>query len=284
MRVETDTMEEYHARDDVSSSKFKTAITQGYYAYKLLYVDRVYKMKQTPSMRRGSDFEDALCGRVELAFVPDGLKLNTKAGIAFKEENSGKLIVSPADRSFFTYGIDNIRKHPSAWSLIERSEEQVVFREKYEGLPGIQARPDWWCEKTRCAPDLKTCENLSRFKYSVEDFKYHVQAAFVRAASGHHDTKHPLIVSEKRFPHRCQVVWLDDDYVEAGTRIMHRGLRELARCFADDIWPLIEQDAITLHPPEKTMAELNTGVVNGADDFDLVFGSIDGSGAAADPN
>lgn len=282
MRVPTDTMEEYHARDDVSSSKLKTILGQGARAYELLYVKRVYKMKRTPAMQRGVDYEDALCGRVELAFVPDGLKLSTKAGIAFKEEHSGKLIVSPGDRSFFTYGLDAIREHPVAWPLIEHAEEQVVFRAKYEGLPGIQARPDWWNEKTRCAPDLKTCENLRRFRYSVEDFMYHLQAAFVRAASEHPDTRHPLIVSEKRFPHRCQVVWLDEDYVQAGTAIMNRGLRELARCYKDDLWPLIEQDAITLHPPEKTMAELNMGVVDGADDFGLVFGTLSGSGAAAD--
>jgi hypothetical protein len=282
MGVIEESMEAYHAHPAISSSELKTALHRGPRAFKILHRDRLHTPKQTASMKTGSNFEDALCGRAELAFVPEGMKLNTKAGVAFKEEHEGKIIVPYADRFLFTDGIDNIRMHHVAGPLIENAIEQPVFRRPYPGLPGIQSRPDWWQPNTLCAPDLKTTQSLKGFKYSVEDYLYHVQAAFVRAASGFEETIHPLIVLEKKIPHPCRVVWLREDYVRAGTEIMKRGLDRLARCFEEDTWPLLEQDVITLAPPEKTLAALEMGGLDEDASFDDgAFGS--GGGAVSAP-
>lgn len=276
-------MEAYHAHPAISSSNLKTLLHRGPRAFKVLHRDRVHIPKQTAAMKKGSDFEDALCGRAALSFVPEGMKLNTKAGVAFKEEHEGKIIVPHADRFLFTDGIDNIRMHKVAGPLIENSIEQPVFRRPYAGLPGIQSRPDWWQPHTLIAPDLKTTQSLNRFKYSVEDYLYHVQAAFVRAASGFEETIHPLIVLEKKVPYPCRVVYLREDYVLAGTEIMKRGLELLARCFEEDTWPLLERDVMTLAPPEKTLAVLSGGSHEDVCFDDGAFDSGDSVGPAPAP-
>ncbi len=241
-------IEEYHARPDVSSSKLRSLIKSGARAYQLLYVLRKTKQKTTPAMQKGNDFEDALCGRRELAYVPDGLKLSTKAGIAWKKENEGKIVVSNSDRTLYEYGLENLREL-GEWGLVEGAVEQPTFRRSYDGLPGLQSRPDWYHVKKQTMIDLKTTESLDRFRFSVEDFMYHVQADMFRRASGYQRASHVLIVCEKRFPHRCRSVWLNEDYLKLGAAICDRYLEKLAKCYEQDIWPLVEIDSITLGPP-----------------------------------
>lgn len=254
-----ESIEDYHAREDVSSSKLRTLLTQGPLAYREMYIDRSFVPKRTAAMKKGNDFEDAVCGRIEVAVVPEGMKLSTKAGIAFKKENEGKLVVGAADAGLFTKGVGNVRRKMEEYGFLTDVVEQPTFRAEYAGLPGIQARPDWWTPGLNCAPDLKTTDRLDRFHYSVEDFMYHVQCAFVRQASGIENTRHAFVVVEKKYPFPCRVVWLHEDYVRDGMELMKRGLDKLASHYQNDTWPLIEQDSITLFPPERTRQHLHLG-------------------------
>ena len=248
MMITDEDIEEYHARTDVSSSKLRSFIKAGPRAYQILYVLRKIKQKTTAAMKKGNDFEDALCGRREIAYVPDGMKLSTKAGIAWKQENEGAIIVSNSDRSLYEYGLQHLREL-GEWSLVEGAVEQPTFRSEFAGLPGIQSRPDWYHVEKGTMIDLKTTESLDRFRFSVEDFLYHVQADLFRRASGYEKTAHVLIVCEKRFPHRCRAVWLNEEYLNLGRAICDRYLEKLAKCYASDLWPLVEIDSITLGPP-----------------------------------
>lgn len=248
---------DYHANKSVSSSNLKTLLTKGPYAYEQTHVLRRFEFKQTAAMKRGADFEAAVCGRVDLAVVPKGMKLNTKEGIAFKKESVGKLVVSNQDRLLFTEGVANVRrvldKH-HLWGV-----EQPTFRRPYLGVPGIQARPDWFVEKTGFSVDLKTTESLSKFRYKIEDYMYHMQAAFVREASENGKTRHPLVVIEKSYPFPCRVVWLDESYVKNGLDLMKRGLDKLAAHIRTETWPLLEQDSITVSPPERERSYVHLG-------------------------
>jgi hypothetical protein len=252
-----ETNEEYHSNKSVSSSKLKTLMTKGAAAYEQLYLSRSHVPKQTAAMKKGSDFEDAVCDRIELAFVPDGMKLTTKEGRAFKDENAGKLIISTADRGFFQQGVGNVRRVLDKYSLW--GDEQPTFRRPYDGLPGIQARPDWFVKSKSFSVDLKTTESLHKFQYKIEDYLYHMQAAFVRVASGIDATQHPLVVVEKSFPYPCRVVWLSEDYVRDGVDLLKRGVDKLAHHYRTQTWPLLERDSITIQPPERVREYLHLG-------------------------
>ncbi len=251
--------DDYHLAPQVSNSKLSTYLRRGAHAYEAMYVSRSYVRKPTAAMRKGSDFEDAVCGRAEVAVVPEGMKLSTKAGIAFKEENAGKLIVGAADAGLFTKGVDNVRALMDEKGFLTGAVEQPTFRADYPGLPGIQARPDWFVPSTGVAPDLKTTDRLDRFHFAIEDYLYFMQAAFVRRSSGISDLRHPLVVLEKKYPYPCEVFWLTDAYVRDGLDLMDRALEKLASHYKSGVWPLIERNEVSVSPPDRDRWFLHMG-------------------------
>ncbi len=252
-------IDEYHASRFVSASKQRTFTQRGPRGYWLEYIyDGGRRSEPTDAMKVGQCFEDAVCGKPTHVLVPEGMKLTTKEGRAWKAEQTATVIGSQF-RGLFERGVEHVRENRTARALIEASEEQVTVRRDWRGIPGLQARPDWLClggcdasDWAPCAPDLKTTVSLNGFGRSVLDYAYHVQAATVATCLRDDDVtdvRHPLIVVEKASPYRCQVMWLDTEYVAIGARRMAETLARMAEHYESGEWPAVTEDETTLEAP-----------------------------------
>ena len=141
---------------------------------------------------------------------------------------------------------------PAAMELIEGAFEQPTMYADFDGLPGLQARPDWGRHQA-ASPDLKTTGNLDKFSRSVVDFGYHLQAGIVRmCVQGHRACLRlttSLIVVERDWPYRCQVMRPSDEYVELGVAEATKHLNRMADCFASGEWQFCDAERL-LEPPQ----------------------------------
>lgn len=276
-------IEDYHAAPDVSASKLTTYRELGARGYWLRHVHASKPQARKTCFDVGNAFEDALRGAEPLWLPepPADLKrakngaLSTAEAKAWKAERdawvdeqraAGHVVLDPSevDRELFTYGIQHLRENRTAMALIEASQEQQTIRAPMPGtgqsgaVPGIQARPDW-LSLTGCAesdwapvaPDLKTTTNFAEFYREVRRRGYHRQAGMVDLCLIADDVvgvRHPLIVVEKTFPYRCQVMWLGAGHLRDGAYECRQSLAQLAEHYEADEWPTVTEDEITLEP------------------------------------
>lgn len=106
----------------------------------------------------------------------------TKQGKADEEqwlsENKGKTVITHDDAKKIDLMFESVMAHPLARKLIESEgpvENSVFWSDPHTGIE-CKARPDKILENNLL--DVKTTPELSKFKYSVEDYRYHVQEAF----------------------------------------------------------------------------------------------------------
>lgn len=252
-------IDEYHAAPFVSSSKLRTFDRKGPRGFWLEYLYGTRNTApRTDAMAVGQCFEDAVCGKPTHILVPEGMKLTTKAGKEWKAEQTLTVLGSQY-AGLFDHGVRHVRENHTARDLIEASDEQVTLRREWDGIPGLQARPDWLCVGgceasgwQPVAPDLKTTISLNSFGRSVVDYAYHVQAALVATCLQGADVTgsvHPLIVVEKASPYRCQVFWLSPEYVQLGAQRAYATLSRLAEHYESGEWPQTTEDSTTLEPP-----------------------------------
>jgi len=244
---------DYHASERVSSSKLKTFMDLGPYAYYVRHVLRNNELKQSDIMRLGQAFEDKVCGRKTFHVAEfDG---RTKAGKAEKAAHQdaiaeGLIWVSASHSEFMDRGHKHLVQNRAAMKLINSCSEQPTLYAPWRGLAGIQARPDWG-NADGVFPDLKTTSTLEAFARNLPRSHYHLQAAIVRMCARHQgikDTRHPLIVVEREWPYRCQVMELHEDYLEIGESIVERELTRMSECYRTEDFGLCEEQ-IVLSPP-----------------------------------
>lgn len=129
------------------------------------------------------------------SFISDYVKMpsfdkRTKVGKEgaelFEQNMVGKEVISDADYTLVTDMRDSVMAHPVAKKLLTLSGESElsVFFE----VDGIKCKarfdrkPDHEALGFHCIVDLKTTGDMSKFKYSVRDYRYHCQAAWYRKA------------------------------------------------------------------------------------------------------
>lgn len=266
-------IEDYHQNKFVSSSMIKFWMSHGPRAFFLRYVSRQWEQESTEAFRIGQAFEDAVCGRDTFIVRPktitvpkkggeEGeteevpLKFTTKEGKAWRAAHADKLLIENKHESLFAIGLQNIENNSEAKALIEAGAEQVTFQAEWSEGIGIQARPDWWIDEgselthfVPCAPDLKTTTRWGNWDRVIADYGYHIQAALVRMASPAESTSHPLIFVEKTMPHRVQVVWLDERWIEVGIEKVFEFVNAWEKCRMSGDWPLVESESVTSSPP-----------------------------------
>jgi exodeoxyribonuclease VIII len=250
MGVDHVPIDEYHASPRVSASKLRTFMRLGPRAYYLRHVLKTNSIKRSKPMIVGQAFEDAVCGKDTFVIIEgDGRTKAVKQQKAAAEAE-GKLVLGGESADFMKYGLQNLRENRAATALIKNAEEQPTLYADFAGLSGIQARPDWG-HASGTFPDLKTTSTLEKFSRSVVDFGYHIQAALVRMcakAQGIPSTVHRLIVVEREWPYRCQVMTLSDEYLELGEETAERELTRLAQCYRNEDWFSCEEHVV-LEPP-----------------------------------
>lgn len=264
MLITDETIEQYHAHKAVSHSKLRDFDTRGPRYYLLRWISGALKGPDSAAFRSGRAFETFLFEPTNFdawfAVKPenyDGRKLDGKAWKTANEA-SGKVIVERADFASFEYMAKAIRECATASMLLEGATYQATRRIPWEGLPGLQSRPEFWnpegCPASGFRPytlDLKTTRSLSEITSgrSILNYGYHSQAGIARLCSEDPNTAHYLIVAEKALPNRAMVVELSETFVRLGESWARGALCRLAEHYGADYWPLTTQDSMVVEPP-----------------------------------
>ena len=189
------------------------------------------------------DFGDAMHA---ICLEPDRLKndfvvmpplnLRTNAGkaakIEFQEEHKDKTILTSDEHKKLNLMFESVMAHPYARKLIENpgiSEQSYYWIDPDTGVL-CKCRPDRNMLNMPVLVDIKTTDYLSRFCYSIEDYRYYVQSPFYTDGvniCGEEKTTFVFLVIQKtielgRYPVRC--VALPDDVIDYGRSEYKRNL------------------------------------------------------------
>lgn len=256
----------YHARDYASHSKLSDLAKRGAAYYHAVHVAKTEQRDPpTPDMVFGQRFEDAVQRPgdfvVEHVVRPDGLDLRTKDGKEWKAKADGKTIIDADEWAKIVAMNNAIKGNYTAMDMIAACKAQPTITSTWQGLPGVQARPDWLsidgCAYTGFRPfvlDLKTTSELSRLTSgkAVIDYGYFRQmgmASNLLRDNGVIDVACYLLAVEKQRPYRCQVIEVTTPWLDRGWQWSTRMLDKLADHYARNEWPRVECEAVELPEP-----------------------------------
>lgn len=151
---------------------------------------------------------------------------------AFTAENAGKVILDAGDAKLVTMMRDSIMAHPQARELIEAQgivERSLFWTDEDAGIR-CKCRPDKMLPGAGLLVDVKTTPSIAKFSYSVEDYRYFVQAPWYIDGAERFDSgisEMLFLVVQKtadmgRYP--VQVFKLPQDLILYGRQVYRRDL------------------------------------------------------------
>jgi PDDEXK-like domain of unknown function (DUF3799) len=261
-------IDEYHRSKNVSSSKLRDFAAYGSCYYAARYVTGNLPDEHVTDARvYGQAFEDLLCTPkqfgLKYAVKPEGMSFAKTDGKTWKAnaEAAGLTILAADDYAAMQAMIEGIYENETATQLVQAARQQVTITCDHDGIPGLQARPDFFgdqgCAITGFLPytlDLKTTATLQKLSSGrdIAEYGYHQQAAIGREClrrNGVDDTLHYLLASEKRAPYRALVIRLDESWLNAGWHWSAEQIALLASHYASGNWPRNDEELITLSAP-----------------------------------
>lgn len=195
------------------------------------------------------------------AIGPD-VKLNTKTGKeeweSFCSDHPGRYHVRGADGAAMLGVRESIRKHSRARKLLWAPgpcELSIVWDDPEIGVR-CKARLDKYVAGQGYVCDLKTTRDArpQKFRWSVRDYSYHVQAAFNLhglAAVGLAAEAFFIIAAETEEPHALMVYEIEDAAVEKGRREMLEALAIYKECESSGRWPAYDEHEVLIGLPER---------------------------------
>jgi hypothetical protein len=185
----------------------------------------------------------------------------SKSGIAsadlFRRNMQGKQVLTEKDYDLITGMSNSIFAHPVAKNLLKTkgdSEVSVFFE-----VDGVKCKarfdrmPDHKALGFHCVVDLKTTEDMNKFKFSVRDYGYDRQAAWYSNAyfelTGHYPRFIFVVVSKKKTfgRHEVRVFELTKDDVNDGWIQCLDGLEKIKEY--EEFGVVIDVEVLTL--PKK---------------------------------
>lgn len=152
-----------------------------------------------------------------------------------------------------------VRKHTVAAGLLADGFAEGTVRTMWDGVP-VQARMDWFNPATGDLVDLKTCNDIDRFRFDIRDFGYCYQLAFYRKvlelAGYDAPVKCWIVAVEKKEPFRVAVINISDSTI-SDMNEAHMGsetwrddnkamIAELKTYRRTDTWPTRYEHVITI--------------------------------------
>ena len=250
--------EQYHSGPGVSKSQLdQIAKSPAHYQY----ARTAPKKDPTPAQRFGS---------LAHTMVLEPHKLNVVVGPSVnKNSNEWKIFKAGADAAgaeiVTQEELDTLEgmkaavyAHPAAAWLLGPGyvEHSAYWIDPATGLL-CRFRPDKLrrTEKGVVLVDLKSTEDASEaeFSRSIENFRYHVQAAFysdgIEQALGERVTAFAFIAVEKKAPYAVACYQLADVDVEDGREAYQNDLFRLKDCLARNEWPAYSPRIETITRP-----------------------------------
>ncbi len=165
---------------------------------------------------------------------------------AFMAANADKQILTFDEHKKLNLMFESVMAHPFARRLIEAdglAESSYFWTDPVTGLL-CKCRPDKNIKGTRYLVDIKTTDTIANFeRYSVEDYRYHVQAPWyldgVNAVGGDDEkTEFIFLVVQKtielgRYPVRCVV--LPEEAVIYGRKLYRKNLNDYAEFLSNGL-------------------------------------------------
>jgi len=192
---------------------------------------------------------------VEPDFGDCRTKANRTARDTWREQNSGRVLLSERDASMIAPMIAAVRAHPLASRMLQDGVPELTLRWRDEET-GIEckARADHYVERLRLVVDVKTCDDASRegFRKSAAKYGYARQAAFYDAgfAALGEELEHFLFLCvEKERPHLVGLYNFDEDGMARGFASICEDLETLAWCLERDEWPGLPTSITTVDLP-----------------------------------
>jgi len=209
------------------------------------------KRKETPALIFGDAVHTAILQPdiyiKRYAFQPEGMKLSTTAGIAFKEEaaEKGQIILSWDISGRIGEMRKAIRQHPTASKLIYGEGPAEISGFWVDERTGLECRlrADKIRSDLGIVIDLKTCEDarFEAFQRSIATYRYHWQGAHyldgVSEITGIPHTNFVLLAIEKEPPFAISIYRIDDAAVYAGREEIKILMNEFRECKDRDVWP-----------------------------------------------
>lgn len=173
-------------------------------------------------------------------------------------------IVSTEEHALILKMREAVHAHLAASNLLMEGIAEGTIRTTWNGEP-VQARLDWFNPEQNYIVDLKTCNDLDRFRFDVRDFGYVEQTAFyaqcVMMARKDKVESGPqilpacwLVAVEKKEPYRVAVVHIGastiDDAIhghmasETWRDDADAMLIELRKCRETGVWPTRYEEVI----------------------------------------
>lgn len=213
------------------------------------------KCPQDTEKLKTFDFGDAMHA---ISLEPDRLKSDfvvmpeingrTNAGkeekANFLEENKHSKILSSDDHKKLKLMFESVMSHRPARKLIEAdgiAERSYFWKDEQTGLD-CKCRPDKYIKDQSLLVDVKTAPELSKFLYSVDDYRYYVQDPWYcdGVARFDGDVRMEFLVIQKtieigRYP--VMVVKLPLEAIEYGRAVYRENLMRYAEFLNSDQEP-----------------------------------------------
>ncbi len=220
MIIRGESIEAYHATENISKSKLMTYAKHGPAHYYRQYVKRDLPQPDKPAFAIGRAFDDLMCtSKPSWAVKPDGFDGRTAAGKQWVAEHAGHDTLTAVDDAMIYEMREAMSANAHASRLWTGCEAQVTLRRELPAL-GItaQARPDGIHWDHKAIVDIKTTRDMNGFSRDAINFGYHLQLALGQwlAAQDGHQLDAFLIVVEAKCAPRCKVFRMKEVALAAG--------------------------------------------------------------------
>ena len=177
-----------------------------------------------------------------------------------------KPVVGTEDFAMLQKMREAVHAHIAASNLLMEGVAEGTIRTAWNGEP-VQARLDWFNPEQNYIVDLKTCNDIDRFRFDIRDFGYIEQMAFyaqcVMMARKDEVESEPqilpacwLVAVEKKEPYRVAVVHIGASTIDDAIH-GHMGgetwrddadamLLELRKCRETGVWPTRYEHVINI--------------------------------------
>lgn len=212
-----DNINVYHSADCISASGLKTIYNESIGHY----LDP-QKFKPTRATELGNAVHTCLYEGLSVYkkeyFVMPKLDLRKTPDKELKIELDKK----SGDKMQIDQNFDNvvmrIYENAKSDSQIEpylNGDIEISHYGELNNIP-VRVRPD--CIGNNWISDIKTCQssNPKKFKWTIQDWAYHLQAVFYCEMLGYDPKNFRFIACQTNTPYKCELIGLSDENIERG--------------------------------------------------------------------
>jgi hypothetical protein len=246
--------EDYHKAPGVSHSMLKHMNPP---ARLPVYLSK--KREPSPAMMIGTHVHGVVLTPEEplpgITVAPEGMKFNTKEGMAWKAAQDPRLMVVKHDEFLSIDGcVQAVAEHPTCRKIFEPGGAPEVSLFAHDWRPSFKflrkCRIDY-VPAGNSLVDIKTVRDEGagedEFSKTLFDLRYYTQASYYldmwnRLNPDDQRTQFVFIVVEKAPPYLVNIFYVNPDDLELGKTRNEADLSKFAQCSLDKSWPGYEPE------------------------------------------